>query len=145
MHVLTSLQTCSWIPVDYAAEAVAELLLTDRPSRLVYHLENPIRQSWHDVLIVLASALGLSSSGLLPFDEWLQKVDTAEKHSTMDNPVKKLSGFFRSDFRHMACGDVILETTNTRDVSKSLRSAGVVGNETLASYINYWKSIEFLK
>lgn len=142
---LKFIQTCSWVPVDCATETLSELLLTTVPTQLVYHLENPVRQSWHDVLTDFASQLNLPNTDLLPFDDWLQRVCTAAEDIDSENPAKKLADFFKSDFRHMACGNVILDTSNLRAISPTLRGVGAVDQATLGSYVDYWRSIGFLK
>lgn len=109
---------------------------------LVHHLENPIRQSWHDTLVILASKLNLT---LLPFNDWLEKVCLLTDKSPDQNPAKKLAGFFKTEFRHMACGNVILDTMRMRGFSETLRGMNMVGQETVVSYVDYWKSIGFLK
>ena len=128
--------------MDCAAEAISELLLTTRPTDLVYHLENPVRQSWRDALTLIASRLGLSDTDLLPFDDWLKSVSLSAGD---ENPAKLLVDFFEADFKHMACGNVILGTENARKVSSTLRKMDVIGDRTVAAYIDQWKSIGFLR
>ena len=130
--------------MDSAAETLSELLLSKEMTKMAYHLENPIRQSWHDVMQTLAPELGLSDSGFIPFADWLDKVCAVPDDMSEKVPAKKLEDFFRTDFEHMACGSIVLETRNTRDVSPTLRSLRHVGGELLVSYIQHWKSIGYL-
>lgn len=138
-------QTCSWIPVDRAANAVTDILLTTPSTETVYHLENPVRQSWHEVLSVLARNLDLHKAEFLPFDDWLDAVRTSTDDAAETNPAKQLAEFFKTDFRHMACGNVILDTEKARKASAALRSIDVVSDETIAAYINDWRRIGFLQ
>ncbi|MCJ1243592.1 hypothetical protein MMC30_000789 [Trapelia coarctata] len=135
-------QTLSWLPVDCAAEAISELLLTTRPTDLVYHLENPVRQPWQDALTLIASKLGFSDTDLLPFDDWL---DTVSMSAGDENPAKLLIDFFKADFRHMACGNVMLSTENAQKVSSTLREMDVISDATISAYIDRWRSIGFLR
>ena len=48
---------------------------------MVYHLENPIRQSTLEIMAIVASGLGLQGQKLLPFAEWLDKVCAAREVS----------------------------------------------------------------
>lgn len=48
-----------WMPVDAAAEAVVELLLSPRATRPVYHIDNPARQRWEPMVPHLAALLGV--------------------------------------------------------------------------------------
>ncbi|KAL8766521.1 MAG: hypothetical protein Q9209_006737 [Squamulea sp. 1 TL-2023] len=59
-----STKTLSWIPLDIAAASVLEILFQpDRPATSpVYHIENPTRQSWPDMLAALSRSLCQSPS-----------------------------------------------------------------------------------
>jgi hypothetical protein len=120
------------------------LLLSKDPSKVAYHLENPIRQSWHDALKIVAPELGLPNTRFTPFTDWLDKVCAVPDETSDIVPVKQLEDFFRTDFEHMACGSIILDTKNTRDVSSNFRKLGHVRGELLVSYVRHWKSIGYL-
>ncbi|KAL2812958.1 hypothetical protein BJX63DRAFT_432247 [Aspergillus granulosus] len=132
--------TLSWIPVDLAASVINEILLSPTPLDLIYHLENPVRQSWHDVLQILSAELGISQA--LPMDQWLERVWNTPVEN---NPAKILYDFFANDFVRMACGEVIMGTENVRRVSKTLRDMDVVLPCTVGDYVKYWKGIGLLK
>jgi nucleoside-diphosphate-sugar epimerase len=143
---LIVMQTLSWLPVDCAAEVLSELLLTTQPYRPVYHLENPMRQSWHDVLTVLGSRMGLDDKDFLSLDEWLNRALRLEDVSTDgNNPAKQLGDFFREDFAHMAGGGIVLGTEKARIASPMLDHMDVVSDDTIAAYIDNWRRIGFLK
>ena len=131
--------------MDIAAATISDILLCDKPSKTVYHLENPVRQSWNDVLRIVAAELHILPYKFIPFDQWMNKVCVASAEADENLPVRKLEGFFRADFEHMACGDVILDTKNAREISPTIRRLGQLGRDTLVSYIDYWKSIGYLK
>ncbi|KAK7709575.1 putative secondary metabolism biosynthetic enzyme [Botryosphaeria dothidea] len=140
--------TLSWIPVDVAAQTVSDILLrraaagTTVSDDLVYHVENPVRQSWHDLLSSLAAKLGLArETALLPYDEWLRVV---EERAGPASPARKLLEFFEADFLHMACGNVVLDTYKARRESPALRRLGVVGDEEMGRVLEYWRSVHFI-
>lgn len=130
--------------MDCAAKALSELLLTTRSTDVVYHMENPIRQSWHDTLTFLATQLDLPSADLLPFSDWIERVCATSDKTADKNPAKKLARFFRADFQHMACGNVILGTERLTKISPTLQGMDTVSNETVANYVNYWRRVGFL-
>ncbi|KAA6412420.1 MAG: NRPS-like enzyme [Lasallia pustulata] len=133
--------THSWLPVDCAAHAVSELLLDTNCLELVYHMENPVRQSWRDTLEVLGARLNLSDADYIPFSKWLEKVCA----STDDgNPAKNLAEFFANDFERMSGGSLILSTEKARKVSSTLRMMAVVSKQTTEAYIDRWKTAGFL-
>lgn len=143
--------TCSWLPVDRCAEVLSELLLTTitLPTDLVYHLENPVRQSWHDILSIFASKLALPNAELLPFHEWLERVcavaDDIDAAGIDGNPAKRLADFFRGEFEHMSCGSIILDMERARKVSPALQSMEAASDVTIAAYIDQWKASGFLE
>ncbi len=165
-------QTLSWLPVDLAAASVSEILLTPHPLNLIYHLENPVRQSWHDMLTVLASQLDISRE-FVPFDKWLDRIgaiaadtkdcgaDSKSNGLNHDNsvgppavegtsassqaPPHMLADFFRHDFQHMAGGDVIMDTAGARSVSPTLRNSDVVKANVVKRYVEEWRRMGILK
>jgi hypothetical protein len=120
---------------------VSELLLSRGPPSPVYHLENPIRQAWADVLTIIASELGISK--FLPFDRWLQQV-VAAKYDVTENPAKALDHFFETDFRRMACGDLILDTCKARSISDTLARLDAISTNTIVEYLNHWRKVGYL-
>ncbi|GKZ23559.1 putative NRPS-like protein biosynthetic cluster [Aspergillus brasiliensis] len=137
LRVLPDLRgTLSWLPVDTTAAVLLEILFHPAPLRLVYHLENPIRQSWQDVLDVLAVELGISRTSVRPLKEWLELVEGSGDDG---NSAKDLVGFLRYEFERMSCGGVVLGTEGTRGVSPTLRRVGAVSDETIRGYVRYWK------
>ncbi|KAL4940296.1 hypothetical protein BDV06DRAFT_230437 [Aspergillus oleicola] len=132
--------TLSWIPVNDAAKSIIEILLSHSPVNLVFHIENPVRQSWHDVLQSIASELGITQR--LSYDQWLARVSSA---SDEGNPAKKLSNFFANDFVRMACGEVVLGTDSARGTSATLRKIDAVTEGTVRGYLKYWGAIGGLK
>ncbi len=139
----------SWLPVDCAAESLSQLLLAPASeiTKMVYHLENPIRQSTLEIMAIVASELGLQGQKLLPFAEWLDKVCAAREVSgegVLDpNPANKLAGFFKKDFERM--GNVVMDTAAARRVSPTLARMDALGADVIAMYIDYWKRCGYLK
>ena len=123
---------------------MSEILLAKSPVNLVYHLENPVRQSWHDALVILALKLNISSDGLIPFDEWLEEVCKAKESTPEENPANKLADFFEKDFQRMSNGEVILGTEGAREISPALQLLDVVSCETIAAYVDHWRKVGFL-
>lgn len=133
--------------MDVAAAVLGEILLS--PSRIsgVYHLENPMRQPWHDMIELIADYIGISGSRRLEFDEWFPQVrDFVEARGTEDDRMvaEMLSDFFEQDFTRMATGKIILDTQRTRLVSKTLRQIDEVSPHAARKYIMEWRRSGFL-
>jgi thioester reductase-like protein len=153
--------TLSWLPVDRAAESLSELLLSrvKRSGTLIYHLENPIRQSAQGTLAVIASKLGIDGNQFLAMDEWVRQVCEADDESERDstgvttrsgaegdpNPGKRLAQFFSEDFRRMSGGDVVMDTRQARNISGTLARSDVVNEDLIAAYIDHWCKIGFIR
>ena len=93
---------------------------------------------------MIAPELGLSSSEFIPLSSWLDHVGRTSDLASDKVPAKKLEEFFRQDFERMACGSVVLDTKNTRDVSPTLRKLGRFPKELFVSYVRYWKASGYL-
>lgn len=134
-------QTLSWMPVNRIAEAITEISLSPKPLRLVYHIENPVRQSWSDILHLVGQVLSIKT--FIPFEEWLDQVAKADCPDE-ENPSKQLLEFFQHDFIRMACGEVIMGTDETRKASRTMSMMDALEDDDVLKYIKYWKRIGFL-
>lgn len=141
----------SWLPVDYAAKSIVELVdrasmsttatptSTDCP---VYHILHPTRVPWSSILGALHSA-GLSFRSL-PRHEWLKALRASDSNERR-NPSRKLLTFYESKYgatdekaRAGLCVD------KTIAVSRWLREAPVVGEELVAQWVEAWRKSGFL-
>ena len=128
--------------MDLAASVMVDILFNPLPLRLIYHLENPVRQDWQGVIATLVNVLGLSSDSVVPMEEWLALIASDR---SKESPAQALLDFFTQDFVRMSDGSIILETTATRAASTTLRKMSRVSEETILAYVNYWRSIHLLK
>ena len=114
----------------------------------IYHLENPVRQPWRDLLTVLAPKLQLPNRELLPLADWVQGVcamtDDDEKKAG-GNPAKKLASFYREEFQTIAGGAVVLDSERAREASRTFRQVGGVGKDLIERYVESWKIGGFLR
>ncbi|KAF2198499.1 putative polyketide synthase [Delitschia confertaspora ATCC 74209] len=137
--------TLSWYPVNSVAATLGEILMSSNAAsnRLTYHIDNPSRQPWKEMIANLAQALDIPSAGIVPYEEWVDQVKRFGG-STTDNPALQLIDFFDHYFVPMSCGGLMLDTTNTRELSKTLRTMGPVGKELVVKYVTAWKESGFL-
>lgn len=137
------LQTLSWLPVNVAAAAMSDLLLSPDSINLTYHLENPVRQDWTTVMAAIAEELGHPPSCFVEFEEWTRLVD---RKASADGDLGRdvLVDFLVKDFQHMSAGGIVLDTSRARESSATLRTAGSVSVETIAKYVRSWKKFGLL-
>ena len=133
----------SWTPVNDIAASLVELLVTDNTPYPVYHLDNPVRQPWPDMIRILASGLSIPTSNIVPFSEWIQRVRSFPG-SREDNPAGIMADWLEENFERMSCGGVVLETTRAREHSSTLAGVGPVSEEITRQYLDSWKQCGFL-
>jgi thioester reductase-like protein len=141
----------SWTPVDAVASTLADLVsysASDFSAAStvypIYHIDNPVRQAWSHMVPVLAAALKIPQTKILPFTEWVSRVRHFPGSVEKDNPAFKLIDFLDDNFLRMSCGGLLLDTVHTQQHSPTLASLGSVSNETAGSYIRHWKATGFL-
>jgi hypothetical protein len=136
----------SWTPVDAVAAVCADLAMGE--SSGIYHIDNPVRQPWNEMLPLLASELGIPESNIIPFKEWIKRVRSFPSEATPGNcdlnPAKRLVDFLEADFLRMSCGGVLLATERSQKDSQAMRSVGSVDDATVRRYISSWKARGFL-
>jgi acyl transferase domain-containing protein/thioester reductase-like protein/acyl carrier protein/SAM-dependent methyltransferase len=135
--------TLSWYPVNDVAATLGELLLSQSATDLIYHIDNPSRQTWREMIAILARALDLGQKSIIPFAQWVDRVRRF-RGSITDNPALQLIDFFDYYFVPMSCGGLVLDTTKSRQHSKTLQSQGPIYEDLMKKYIARWKQSGFL-
>ena len=134
----------SWTPVDKVAATMGELLLSSRDPYPIYHIDNPVRQQWRDMIPVLAAALDIPLNRVVAFSEWIRRVKAFPGAAEWDNPAVKLVEFLEEDFERMSCGGVQLDVKRSLEHSPTLKGVGPVGPEVVRGYVQAWKTSGFL-
>ncbi|KAL3433416.1 hypothetical protein BDV09DRAFT_171928 [Aspergillus tetrazonus] len=139
----------SWTPVDVVASTLVDLLLLpeDKIPYPIYHIDNPVRQPWKEMNVVLADALHIPRSNIIPFEKWIQRVKDYPRQvegAEGDNPAILLVDFLDNNFIRMSCGGLLLETKKSREHSKTLANLGPVSAETARLFIKSWIDMGFL-
>jgi hypothetical protein len=135
--------TLSWYPVNDVAATLGELLMSSNASNFTFHIDNPSRQPWKEMITVLARELEVASANIVPYEQWTDRVKRF-RGSTKDNPALQLIDFFDNYFVPMSCGGLMLDTARTWEVSKTLRNMGPIGSKLVKKYIATWKQSGFL-
>ncbi|KAK3376218.1 hypothetical protein B0T24DRAFT_699496 [Lasiosphaeria ovina] len=132
-----------WTPAEAVAGAVADLVLLgeETPMAPVYHVDNPVRQPWGDVLDVMREELGVKE--VVPFDAWVRRV-RAFPGSMDDNPAARLIDFLDENFVRMSCGGMLLDTKKACEHSATMRAVGPVSKKVVKRYLEWWKLRGFL-
>ncbi|KAK7731068.1 Type I Iterative PKS [Cytospora paraplurivora] len=147
-HTLNSLPglkgTLSWCPVNDVAATLGELILSPGTKQPIYHIENPVRQSWPDMIGMLCEVLGIPPQNVVSFEDWVSTVRSLPGSAGEDNPAARLVDFLSEHFVRMSCGGLILDTTKSRAESLALRSTDPVDFKLLGKYVAHWKKTGFL-
>lgn len=133
----------SWTPVDDVAGTLRDLLLVDQPYS-IYHIDNPVRQQWKDMMPFLADALNVPRTNVIAFEKWIKKVRECETKSEKENPAIWLIDFLDDNFLRMSCGGLLLGTEKSTEHSRTLRAVGPVSKETVQLFVKSWKEKRFL-
>jgi thioester reductase-like protein/acyl carrier protein len=128
-----------WTPVNDVADSLIDLVLADNVPYPVYHIDNPVGQSWSEVSAIIADALNIPH--LIPFREWLNRVRMAPSRN---NPASTLVDFLEDNYLRMSCGGLVLDVKQTLEHSKTLAALGPVSEKIVRKYIHIWKEIKFL-
>jgi acyl transferase domain-containing protein/thioester reductase-like protein/acyl carrier protein/SAM-dependent methyltransferase len=139
----------SWTPVDQVASTLVDLAFLPAAENPypIYHIDNPIRQSWKEMVPMLANALCIPPTGVIPFDDWVQRVKDHPCHvegPDGENPAILLIDFLDANFLRMSCGGLLLETKKTREHSSTLANVGPVSEEVTELFVESWKEMGFL-
>lgn len=133
----------SWTSVDDVAGTLKDLLLVEQPYP-IYHIDNPVRQNWVDMMPVLADALNIPRTNVIAFEQWIKKVRECEVKSEKENPAIWLIDFLDDNFLRMSCGGLLLGTAKSTEHSRTLRAVGPVSKETVQLFVKSWKEKRFL-
>ncbi|KAJ9486472.1 hypothetical protein VN97_g6860 [Penicillium thymicola] len=137
-----------WLPVDKSANVMVDLLNISSGEDSgevypVYHVDNPVGQSWKEMVTVLAASLDIPSHDIVPFREWIKRVRQSSLPPAQ-NPASMGLGFLESHFERMACGGIVLDTHNSKEHSDTMAAQGPVSAEVVRSYVSSWKAMGFL-
>ena len=124
------------------AAILGELLISNNKPYQIYHIENPARQSWHEMVLVLANAL---DANVIPFKDWVNRVRQFPGLAEIDNPARNLIEFLDRNFIRMSCGGLILDTAKSAEHSRTLRGLKPLDGNLVRSYVRSWKDMGFLQ
>ncbi|RAH44773.1 uncharacterized protein BO95DRAFT_474176 [Aspergillus brunneoviolaceus CBS 621.78] len=144
--------TMGWTPADDIARGLLEILCQPETLSLypVYHIENPVRQRWAEVLAVIAVEMGISqdNSRILPFSEWIDRVKhwprQEDNNAQGANPAYLLVDFLESNFIRMSCGGLLMGTAKAREHSPTLARLGPVDESLIRRFVRSWRKTGFL-
>ncbi|KAK3324854.1 putative polyketide synthase [Apodospora peruviana] len=134
-----------WTPVEDVAGTLSDLVLSDRKACYpVYHIDNPVRQPWGEMVPVLIKELGIPDGNVIPFEAWVRRVRQFPGATDGDNPAARLVDFLDGNFLRMSCGGLLLGTEKSCEHSKTLAGLGPVSESVARKYIQAWKDMGFL-
>ncbi|KAF3390904.1 Iterative polyketide synthase afoE [Talaromyces pinophilus] len=133
-----------WTPVDDVAGTCSDLLICDRQPYPVYHIDNPVRQPWKEMIPLLAELLDIPRNNIVPFKEWVRRVRAFPGSVEWDNPAALLIDFLDDNFLRMSCGGLLLGTAKSCEHSPTLAAVGPVSVDITKKYIQSWKNSGFL-
>ena len=137
-------QELSWCPVNDVASTLGELLTSNITPYPIYHIENPVRQPWREMILTLANALDVPNTNIIPFDDWINRVRRFPGSIETDNPAGRLVEFLEEHFIRMSCGGLILDTAKSTEHSETLQNEEPISVDLVKKYVSAWKDMGFL-
>ncbi|KIY64013.1 NAD(P)-binding protein, partial [Cylindrobasidium torrendii FP15055 ss-10] len=133
----------SWLPVDYAGEAIAEIVFnTSKPASAVYNIVNPNTETkWTD-LIDWIEAAGVKFDKVDPAT-WVERLANSEQDPAK-NPTVKLLGFFREFYGPAFRQPIIFKTEETLKWGPALGRTPPITKDIVAKWIGHWRKTGFM-
>ncbi|KAI8139176.1 hypothetical protein BJV82DRAFT_660202 [Fennellomyces sp. T-0311] len=126
-----------WLPVDFAATSIVDIMLGEKLDQSFYHIVNPQRVTWSDVLEAMQMC-GMKFEVVQP-EEWVQALS---KHQ--DNPAYRLLSFFETHFRSSGETKMPLwQTQGTVEAAPCLAASPPFSSALLQKYLAFWQDVGF--
>ncbi|KAL9551294.1 hypothetical protein MBANPS3_004319 [Mucor bainieri] len=141
MHKMPRLNTTiDWIPVDYAAASIADIMLktanlSANPAQSIYHIVNPRSIQWYDVLTAMKKN-GMEFDIIEP-SEWVKELS---KDDT--NPAFRLMSFYEETFKDSFKMSE-WKTEKTRALTPIISLSPVLSADLFSKYLSYWEVVGF--
>ena len=141
----------AWIPVDTLSRILYEIVSADiealntSPPTKIFHLADPAASKWTSLVLAIVKLFQSSSVHenasvveTVPFAAWFAKLEESSKAGTdVDiNPGIKLLQFFQS--MRDGVDEIKLDTTESKQMSATLRNLKPVGEEWMSIWLNQW-------
>jgi hypothetical protein len=88
--------------------------------------------------------LHIDEENIIPFHDWVQRVRDFDGPIT-ENPARQVVEFFDEHFLRMSCGDLVLKTVKSRELSTTLGARGIVKPELVNKYVEAWRRAGVLR
>ncbi|KAK4703977.1 hypothetical protein P7C70_g2238, partial [Phenoliferia sp. Uapishka_3] len=152
IHALPRLdENVSWLPVDYAARIILELVDLPAPeagTSQTWHIVQPRTVPWSKIIQSLRAS-GLDFEDVEP-GEWLKRLQEGPQDPLV-NPTIKLLSFFEAKYgSRTATEEPVarkrwpLDTTLTSAASPAFRSAPIADTDLIKLFVKAWRETSFL-
>lgn len=127
------------------ASTLGELMLEPADVHSIYHVENPQRQSWCEMIAIFAELLDIPKENIIPFTEWLHRIRNSPSVPVSENPAARIGDFFEVDFERMGCGGLVMDTKHSVGHSRTLRGLRSLSKDIVTKYVRKWQDTKFLR
>ncbi|TFK46448.1 acetyl-CoA synthetase-like protein [Heliocybe sulcata] len=151
-----SSEDVSWIPMPAATQVMLDVSLAEEIQPIAINAVHPRPAKWRNIMKAISKALGESCGvlPLVPFKEWVQKLERCAGHNTTADdlnriPALRILPFFQQVASRRAVigeqGDVAEFTTDKcRAISASLDQLQVLDDGDAEMWVRYWRSKAFI-
>ncbi|TFK46677.1 NAD(P)-binding protein [Heliocybe sulcata] len=151
----------SWIPMHTVAFVVSDLVFASQRVPLALNVVHPEPVGWSAVMSDIAAALGSRSLPLVPFPDWVDKLEKAALQASKEDyekiPAIRLLDFFRrfaeahtmaasgADSGDVQAGGLVrFATEEARSRSESIRRVRQLSAADAERWVAYWRKKEFI-
>lgn len=148
----------NWIPINVAAESIADVLFhgfEEGDRYTVHNIVNPKPITWKHLVDMLQMVVGATNIGSekieeVVMSEWVKKLNGMMVGSNVEKlPGLRLLGFLdgmaEDEERLEASAELkVFETTGTEKVSRALKECEAIGSGCVRGWIEQWKKDGFI-
>jgi thioester reductase-like protein len=137
----------SWLPVDVAAKALAQVALAPEQSGArfhVLHLVNEARILWNAQFLPYLRKHGLEFEAVQQ-REWVRRLEASEQDVQL-NPPFKLLGFFKTRYgSDQGAWQPKFDTTQAKKWAPCLEGGVEISEELVGKFLRYWTQEAWVK
>jgi thioester reductase-like protein len=136
-------KSIAWVPIDLAANSLAELGAHKSFEAELYTVLNPRKSKWDIIIHTIQTKLSLKLQ-LANLNTFLELLNSSSRNSEELDISEGLTDFLR-DYLEAGNEDIEIswDTIKTCKLAESLNSCPVIGNELISKYFDYWYSIGY--
>jgi thioester reductase-like protein len=139
-----TMNTIDWMPVDRLAQIIKDILHSScrEGSSKVFNLVNPHEGEWKDLVPAIQKHWQPSTTKIVPFSEWLQKLQALENPDLEKYPAIKILDFYKGLAKEAGqprIERISYRTDNCIASSASMASLQEINAGAVTTWLEQWQ------